>query len=167
MATHSSTLAWKIPRVEEPGRLQSMGSQRVGTDWATSLQFPHPLRAGPVLLTLCFPPLSLHSTKFCVVLYVLFCWSGTPVHSQMVFCMHFCVWRCIPDVSVERDVLYHPPIPLPSCSPLNVEFKPAFQLAPLHFMPLGWCHLHMWGCWYLDSSLQYIQHGISHSVLCV
>ena len=32
MATHSSTLAWKIPWKEEPGRLQSMGSQRVGHD---------------------------------------------------------------------------------------------------------------------------------------
>ena len=32
MATHSSTLTWKIPRMEEPGRLQSMGSQRVGHD---------------------------------------------------------------------------------------------------------------------------------------
>ena len=30
MATHSSTLAWKIPRLEERGRLQSMGPQRVG-----------------------------------------------------------------------------------------------------------------------------------------
>ena len=30
MATHSSTLAWKIPWTEEPGMLQSMGSQRVG-----------------------------------------------------------------------------------------------------------------------------------------
>ena len=39
MATHSSTLAWKIPWMEEPGRLQSMGSQRVGHDWATSLSF--------------------------------------------------------------------------------------------------------------------------------
>ena len=37
MATHSSTLAWKIPWAEEPGRLQSMGSQRVGYDWVTSL----------------------------------------------------------------------------------------------------------------------------------
>ena len=37
MATHSSTLAWEIPWTEEPGRLQSMGSQRVGHDWATSL----------------------------------------------------------------------------------------------------------------------------------
>ena len=32
MATHSSTLAWKIPWMEEPDRLQSMGSQRVGHD---------------------------------------------------------------------------------------------------------------------------------------
>ena len=37
MAPHSSTLAWKIPWMEEPGRLQSMGLQRVGHDWATSL----------------------------------------------------------------------------------------------------------------------------------
>ena len=37
MAPHSSTLAWQIPRTEEPGRLQSMGSLRVGHDWATSL----------------------------------------------------------------------------------------------------------------------------------
>ena len=37
MATHSSTLACKIPWTEEHGRLQSKGSQRVGYDWATSL----------------------------------------------------------------------------------------------------------------------------------
>ena len=37
MAPYSSTLAWKIPWTEEPGRLQSMGSQRVGHDCATSL----------------------------------------------------------------------------------------------------------------------------------
>ena len=37
MAPHSSTLAWKIQWTEEPGRLQSMGSLRVGCDWATSL----------------------------------------------------------------------------------------------------------------------------------
>ena len=39
MAPHSSTLAWKIPWTEEPGRLQSMGSLGVGHDWATSLPF--------------------------------------------------------------------------------------------------------------------------------
>ena len=32
MAAHSSTIAWRIPWMEEPGRLQSMGSQRVGHD---------------------------------------------------------------------------------------------------------------------------------------
>ena len=37
MAPHSSTLAWKIPWMEEPGRLQSMGSLRVQHDWVTSL----------------------------------------------------------------------------------------------------------------------------------
>ena len=37
MATHSSTLAWKIPWMEEPRRLQSMGTQRVGHNWVISL----------------------------------------------------------------------------------------------------------------------------------
>ena len=37
MATHSSTLAWKIPWTEVPARLQSMGSLGVGHDWVTSL----------------------------------------------------------------------------------------------------------------------------------
>ena len=39
MATHSSILAWAIPWTEKPGRLQSMGPQRVGKDWATWLHF--------------------------------------------------------------------------------------------------------------------------------
>ena len=36
MATHSSAIAWKIPWTEEPGRLKSMGSQRVGHDFTSS-----------------------------------------------------------------------------------------------------------------------------------
>ena len=35
MATHSSILAWEIPRTEEPGRLRSIKWQRLGHDWAT------------------------------------------------------------------------------------------------------------------------------------
>ena len=35
IATHSRILAWKTPQTEEPGKLQSMGSQRVGHDWTT------------------------------------------------------------------------------------------------------------------------------------
>ena len=38
MATHSSTLAWEMPRMEEPGRLQSLGSQRVRHDLGTKQQ---------------------------------------------------------------------------------------------------------------------------------
>ena len=36
MATHSSVLPWRMPWTEEPGRLQSMGSQRVGHAWSGS-----------------------------------------------------------------------------------------------------------------------------------
>ena len=39
MATHSSTLAWRIPRTEEPGGLQSVGSQRVRQDWGTKRNY--------------------------------------------------------------------------------------------------------------------------------
>ena len=38
-APYSRTLAWKMPWMEKPGRLQSMGSQRVGYNWAASLSF--------------------------------------------------------------------------------------------------------------------------------
>ena len=61
------------------------------------------------------------------------------------------------------------------------SFKPAFSLssctpsrgslAPLHFLPLEWYHLHFWGYWYfshnLDSSFWFIQSGILHDALCV
>ena len=56
MAPHSSTLAWKIPWAEEPGRLQSMGSRRVGHDWATWLSlftFMHWRRNGNPLQCSC------------------------------------------------------------------------------------------------------------------
>ena len=50
MATHSSILAWRIPWAEEPGGLQSMGSQRVGHDWAH--EPPTLGKEGPVLFKL-------------------------------------------------------------------------------------------------------------------
>ena len=50
MATHSGTLAWKIPWTEKPCRLQSMGSQRVGHDWATLLSLFPFMQPAPVLL---------------------------------------------------------------------------------------------------------------------
>ena len=57
MAIHSRTVAWKIPWTEEPGRLQPVGSQRVGRDWATSLSLSCTKRAmgevGGVLVQAC------------------------------------------------------------------------------------------------------------------
>ena len=55
MAIHSSTLAWKIPWTEEPDRLQSMGLERVGNDWATSLSLSWNLHNN-----------SIQTTKNCV-----------------------------------------------------------------------------------------------------
>ena len=46
MVTHSSILAWRIPWMEKPGRLQTMGSQRVGHDWATSLSLSFTMNMG-------------------------------------------------------------------------------------------------------------------------
>ena len=62
MATHSSTLAWKIPWTEEPGRLQSIGSQRVGHDWAASLMDQKEIEFG--LQTLWFHHRPSENVKF-------------------------------------------------------------------------------------------------------
>ena len=78
MATHSSVPAWRVPGTGEPGGRPSMGSHRVGHDWS----------------------------DLAAAACVLFYWSGTSVSSQLVFCMYLCVWRCSPDVIVERDVLH-------------------------------------------------------------
>ena len=67
------------------------------------LQLPHPLRAGPGLLTPLFLPLVpssyrvLHGSIYNFLQVRFSCLLS-------VFCTHFCVWRCVPDVSVERDV---------------------------------------------------------------
>ena len=70
MATHSSTLAWKIPWTEEPGRLQSTGSQRVGHDWVTSLRYTYISSPLPLwLLTqCCFSRLTLQETDISLLL---------------------------------------------------------------------------------------------------
>ena len=49
-----------------------------------------------------FWPSFVFPAECCLILYILFQWSG----SQLVFCKIFCVWRCIPDISVESDVLH-------------------------------------------------------------
>ena len=85
----------------------SLLTHTIAPMWGLDPCFSFPTLWGQIqsLLKLVFP-LVPSSTEFCEVLYILFQWSGTPVHSQVVFYMHFCVWRCIPDVSMERDVFH-------------------------------------------------------------
>ena len=59
MATHSSILAWKIPWMEEPGRLQSMGSQRIGHDWVTLLMYKNGCHLHSNCLRIIIPPLQM------------------------------------------------------------------------------------------------------------
>ena len=69
------------------------------------LQFPQPQeQIQSYSLSSCIPYF-LHPTEFCMIQYIIFCWAGTPAHSQLVFCK-ICVWRHIPDVFMERDILY-------------------------------------------------------------
>ena len=69
MASHSSILAWKIPWTEQPGRLYSMGSQRVRHDQATSLSF----FSFSYFILVCFPwslfpnPFSLLVTHYNII----------------------------------------------------------------------------------------------------
>ena len=82
MATHSSILAWRVPWTEEPGRLQSMGSQRVGHDLATNTTQP---KQNLTIFQLClslssFPKASVapDSLKFLGrPLGFIYCWLST------------------------------------------------------------------------------------------
>ena len=100
MATHSSTLAWKIPWTEEPGRLQSMGSQRVAHDWTTSLWvvwevymyigYKSPVRhiiCGYFILFYClfnFLMVSFDTQKFIILMKFIL---------SFLFC-HLSIWYC-------------------------------------------------------------------------
>ena len=61
MATHSSILAWRIPWTEEPGRLQSMGSQRVRHDWSILARMHQHTFLKPFIAHLSFPNPLFHS----------------------------------------------------------------------------------------------------------
>ena len=77
MATHSSILAWKIPWMEEPGRLQSMGSQRVRHDRAASLhQKINSMRSGTQLS---YSPLHFQCLQQCL---------SQRRHSVSIACLH-------------------------------------------------------------------------------
>ena len=68
-------------------------TQTIALMWGSDPSFSSPTRQGQIqsYKHSHFPPLFLCPTKFYMGLYSLCCWSGTPVYSQLVFCMHFCV----------------------------------------------------------------------------
>ena len=76
MATHSSTLAWKIPWMEEPGGLQFMGLQRVGHDWATSVTHSERTLAATAWGGGCYRSL-VSRDQGCLLISVLQC-TGPP-----------------------------------------------------------------------------------------
>ena len=101
MAIHSSTIAWKIPWTEEPGRLQSMGSQRVGHDWATSL---HSLLGRKVMTNLdsilksrdITLPTKVRLVKvmvFPVVMYGCESWTIKKAEHQRIYAFELWGWR--------------------------------------------------------------------------
>ena len=82
-------------------------SQTIAPLWGT---VPPPTKGRSNLTnTLVFPPTSFILRSFVlfyVFFFLFFRLSGTPICSQLVFCMHFCFWSWFPDVSMERDVLH-------------------------------------------------------------
>ena len=164
MATHSSTLTWKIPWREEPGGLQSTGSKRVRHDWATSLSFSHPyVTTGKTIaltiwtfvgkvMSLLFNMLSRFVIGFLprsmrlwlqslstVILEAKKIKSVTVPLFPHLFAMKW--WDWMPWSSFFKcwilSQLFHCPL-----SPSSRG-----SLVPLPFLTLGWCHLHVWGYW--------------------
>ena len=92
MATHSSILAWRIPWMEEPGGLQSTGSQRVGHDWVTSLSLSDSiLKSRDIIL-----PTKFYLVKamvFPVVMYRRESWTTKKAEHWRVDAFELGCWR--------------------------------------------------------------------------
>ena len=129
MATHSSILAWKIPWTEEPGRLQSMGSQRVRHDWETSLSF---LISFPVWCTTAFrilvKPLHLRRLLSQLMRYTKNCnAAASTCQRKGPILLHNNAWPHLPQPTLQKlnalgyKVLLHPPY-APDLSPSDYHF---------------------------------------------
>ena len=122
VAPHSSTLAWKIPWMEEPGRLQSIGSLRIRHDWATSLSLSLPMNiqgrlplemTGLILLSKglsrVFSNTAFQKHQFLNTLPSL--WFSSHIHiNHMYICVYIHINYCInhsfdyTDICWQRDV---------------------------------------------------------------
>ena len=126
MVTHSNILAWKIPWTEEPGRLQSMGSQRVRHDWWISLAiiqishlFPSYAVMGPDAMILAFWMLRVFFN-----FYFFISWRLITLQHCSGFC-HTLKWishgfTCVPHPDPPSHLPLHPiPLDLPSAPDLS------------------------------------------------
>ena len=99
MATHSSSLAWRIPCMEEPGRLQSMGSHRVGHDCSTKQKHSTQLLCSPFMLwtlTGPFPFLALPSLPIVIYFYLNQNHPCQPSHFHyLVYTWSFQIQSCL------------------------------------------------------------------------
>ena len=112
MATHSSTLAWKIPWMEKPSRLQSMGSQRIGHNWATSLL--HILDTSPFWDTSFIKTFSLCIVCPFIYLQVFAKWNFfILINLSWPFLLGLCfwcqVWEPLAYYYVSKNFYFFPP----------------------------------------------------------
>ena len=134
MATHSSTLAWKIPWMEEPGGLQSMGLQRLGHGWATSLSMVYRIKQTPEkcrITTTIFLVVLLPFQDLCSISILFPGWS---------LLISLCLKHCLPSpaasllgaVSCSRDQVkcHLPATTFPNCLPTTDFCHLSF---PSHF----------------------------------
>ena len=87
MATHSSILAWEIPWIDEPGRLQFMGSQRVGHDLVTKQQQQHTYKTGSPKVHL------VKAMVFPVVMYGCESWTIKKTEHRRIDAFELWCWR--------------------------------------------------------------------------
>ena len=127
MAIHSSILAWKFPWTEKPGRLQSMGSQRVGHDWVTYISLSvyscHLFSLSSA---------SIRAIPFLSFMEPIFAWN-VPLVSPIFFeeissLSHFIVFLYFFALVTEEDFL----------SLLVILWNSAFKWVYLSFSPLLW-----------------------------
>ena len=103
MATHSLILAWRIPWTEDPGGLQSIGSQRVGHDWVTKHSTTQSLfillnwNFMPLISNSPFPLLLVHGNHESTL--ILWIWLLHILHiNENIQCLSFCEWLISPSI---------------------------------------------------------------------
>jgi len=163
------------------GVLRFMGSQRVRHNWETELNWiesvmlsNHLILYQPFLLLLSiFPSFRVFSNESAPHIRgpkYWICSTCNPIANFRILCVILLQilknWN-LSDGTLTYQ-LFH--------SPLSPSLRSS--LVPLHFLPLEWCHLHVWGCWYFSrqSWFQLVIHPshawkihpcISHDVLCI